>query len=696
MKIKIHILATIITGVWAQSSTAEVFYLQNFGNASGSPVPLADAGWSALVSTKEHPEVSPAPPGWGTILPQAGNPRDLANVKAAPSSSEEQGLASLRNAEGALYKALVYTEQAALDPAKDVPVSFQWIAAGEEGGTIRPAIRIGDAWYVGNEKKVAPMADDAGEFSKSTTKGAAKVQCDLDGGKWFPLKARPGEAFVIQSKQVDKLPDGPISAWGFFVIPAKKETGFLYFDTFLVRTLPVTADEAAAAKTWYNVMELGAKGDGVADDAPAFQRGLDLLSVKGGTLHVPSGNYRIAETLRAFNYGRGSETSIRIQGVGAASRLLGDGVDYILAGRLEPAGAASRYSQGHNEPKFWNGLRVDGMFFTSHNPKHGQRCGGIDASYMLRWECSNSYFEKLVTGIFQSGASSYPENCTWIIRIRNNVFDSCSDFAIKFAHIFDMAIEGNVIENCDGGIAVGRPGDGLNAAAYTLRIFNNIMEGIGYGSKKQPAILGSCWVGFTIQGNYFEANAGGDIRITPEGDDGGLRGGAIIGNAFSPTKTQLEEGYGPLYLRKAGATAILGNFTTSANLLHPQSQLQGGVNIAANSVGNPPAMLEQEGAKGETAAIFKENEEIWEVAGRKSCLKMNPEKGFQYQSKGEAARSIRYGSEPPGASSVKHEPGDMVFNQEPSVEKGGRVLLGWICVETGKPGQWKPLYAATE
>lgn len=672
---------------------ADVFYLQNFGNASDSPVPLADAGWSALVSTKgDDPKVSPAPPGWAMILPQTGTPRDLANIKAASSSSEEKGFVSLRNVEGALYKALVYTEQAPLDRTKDVPVSFQWIAAGEEGGTIRPAIRIGDAWFVGNESKVKPMADDAGEFSKEFT----KIQCDLDKERWFPLKAKPGGPFVIKPKQVDKLPDGIISAWGFFTTPARKETGFVFVDTFLIRNLPVTADEAAAAKTWYNVMELGAKGDGVADDAPAFQRGLDMLSVKGGTLHVPSGNYRIAKTLRVFNYVRGSETSIRIQGVGASSRLLGDGVDYILSGRLEPDGTGSKYSNGSTEPLFWDGLRVDGIFFTSHNPEHDQRCGGIDASYMLRWECSNSYFEKLVTGIFQSGASSYPENCTWIIRIRNNVFYSCSDFAIKFAHIFDMAIEGNVIEGCDGGIAVGRPGDGLNASAFTLRIFNNILEGIGHGSKKQPAILGACWVGFTIQGNYFEANEGGDIQIIPDKDDGGLRGGAIIGNAFSPTKAQREEGYGPLYLRKAGATAILGNFTTSANLLHPKSQLQGGVNIVANSVGNPPAMLEQGGAKGDAARLFNENEEIWEVAGRNSSVKMNPEMGFQYQSTGKAARSIRYGSEPPGASSVTHEPGDMVFNEKPSLEKGGRVLLGWICVETGKPGGWKPLYAATE
>ena len=44
----------------------------------------------------------------------------------------------------------------------------------------------------------------------------------------------------------------------------------------------------------YTVQEFGAKGDGVADDTPAFQQAMNCMcECGGGTVFVPEGKYRL-------------------------------------------------------------------------------------------------------------------------------------------------------------------------------------------------------------------------------------------------------------------------------------------------------------------------------------------------------------------------------------------------------------------
>src|ERR1041384_2443358 len=71
---------------------------------------------------------------------------------------------------------------------------------------------------------------------------------------------------------------------------------------------------AFAATTTVNLRDFGATGDGVTDDAPAFQKALDSLANAGaGTLFIPAGKYVIATPVRKdFN---GLASSITIAGV---------------------------------------------------------------------------------------------------------------------------------------------------------------------------------------------------------------------------------------------------------------------------------------------------------------------------------------------------------------------------------------------
>ncbi len=452
--------------------------------------------------------------------------------------------------------------------------------------------------------------------------------------------------------------------------------------------VPSSAQAAAAAPL--NVRDLGAKGDGQTDDAPAFQKGLDALSKSGGVLFVPAGRYRIAQTLRVSGGSLNKPDSLNwmeIRGEGEASQLLGDEVDYILD-------AQGGYDE-KGTPQYVNGLRIAGLQFTSFNTDDKKRCGGINASRLIRWSCQNAYFINLRTGIYAADKTPSGKNMSvWCIRLHNNLFFSCHDYAIRMGRVFDLTIDNNIVEQSWGGISIGRPGDGYDAAANTLRVTDNCIEGI----VKEPALLGSCWIGARVVGNHFEANSAGDLIVTPQEKDGWTRGLTISANTFAPTKKQRQTGqYGPIRLTKTLDAVITGNFTVGPILMDPASQPLGrGVNIASNILNNPAAVTTMEGATpgaiaqpGKSDAIPADTER-WEVTSSFARVGLDARHGFRYEPHGQPARSIAYGEAPP-TKDEQHEPGDLVLNLEPKITDG-RLLFGWTCIAPGRPGTWKPLY----
>ena len=78
--------------------------------------------------------------------------------------------------------------------------------------------------------------------------------------------------------------------------------------------LPCLNNNTFAATQTINLRDFGAIGDGVTDDAPAFQEALDALATAGGgTLFIPAGQYVIATPV-SKNFS-GSASSITITGV---------------------------------------------------------------------------------------------------------------------------------------------------------------------------------------------------------------------------------------------------------------------------------------------------------------------------------------------------------------------------------------------
>ena len=85
---------------------------------------------------------------------------------------------------------------------------------------------------------------------------------------------------------------------------------------------------------WLNVKNLGALGDGQADDTAAIQKALETVE-SGSTLYLPPGNYHITRTVRLTGpligvsiVGRGRDTTLVWDGEAGDKVFADDGVAY--------------------------------------------------------------------------------------------------------------------------------------------------------------------------------------------------------------------------------------------------------------------------------------------------------------------------------------------------------------------------------
>jgi hypothetical protein len=443
---------------------------------------------------------------------------------------------------------------------------------------------------------------------------------------------------------------------------------------------------AMANLNFVNVKDFGAVGDGQNDDSAAIQKAIDSIQTSGGTVFFPIGRYRIKKTILLTGQPPSNNKDwgwIVLRGSGSGSFLLGDGVDYIIAAGKNP-GAKSNYI---------NGVRIKELSFSSFDIK--KRSSGINLTYMLRWYIQDCNFQILQKGVYADGTrdADKKSKAIWIGRILNNIFSRNLNWSIDIGRCFDIVIANNVIEHGYGGICIGRPGDKYDAAANTVRIENNVIEGLCISSSR-PAILGSCWIGGRIVGNYLEANGGGDICLMPGKEDGWSRGMVIASNTFQPTEKQRKDpAYGPLYLRKIKDAVIYGNFCTGKNLFHKKSESWGsGINIYSNTINNPASVGTLEGASGKeqaeylkTLSKYGSHTQRLSVSGASGKIELDAKRGFTNN-----GRSISFGLLPSSGDPRKRECGDIIFNQAPE-SVGGKIILGWVCIKSGIPGEWQPI-----
>ncbi len=176
--------------------------------------------------------------------------------------------------------------------------------------------------------------------SKLLSKGMEPVKVDL------PLAGAKRMALVVESAGIVV---GDMADWTDAQIIAADGRAISLSDGlraqgFLEKTRQAALPPRTGSKVC-NVRDFGAKGDGRADDAPAFQRALTELSQAAhGVLHIPAGDYRVASRVEAVLRAAASVRSgLTIRGDGqGVSNIMCDNKDGAF--RLSDPACATQFN----------------------------------------------------------------------------------------------------------------------------------------------------------------------------------------------------------------------------------------------------------------------------------------------------------------------------------------------------------------
>lgn len=307
----------------------------------------------------------------------------------------------------------------------------------------------------------------------------------------------------------------------------------------------------------YNVRDFGARGDGTADDGPAFQRAHDAMPTQGGLMWVPEGNYTIGSTV-LMNKG------ITIEGAGCTVSTL-----------YQPGGAAVPdvlYFVGTFQ-------RVSNLGFNMLAAPVGVTAPAAGAFVRLgtvssRFHCDNLLMLNFFRGFYvESIATAHFSDCQvytagsasargwWILPPGGGgndiVLQSC---------IYDgggLNGSGLRLENCGECVIIAsefiRALSGMNVAPTTGQVvaslwvidskFDNcVSQGAALGPVGSGAIVrtkfSNCW--------FSSTSAGNGLNVAPA-----VNTATIGGVDISDCHAFLNSGYGMLLRQPGGAVNVL-------------------------------------------------------------------------------------------------------------------------------------------
>ena len=167
----------------------------------------------------------------------------------------------------------------------------------------------------------------------------------------------------------------------------------------------------------FNVLDYGAVGDGSADDTAAIQLAINAASVQGGSVYIPTGQYRITATLKV------TTGNVVIFGEGASSQLRSTLAISILA-----VSNTVDLSINFVTSTFLRGVQVKDIGFASvANAANGLYVNGV-----VNGIFSNLYFSTLNYCVFQKHA------------------DTCTFEFLTTPSIEDVTLDSNIIIYSDG------------------------------------------------------------------------------------------------------------------------------------------------------------------------------------------------------------------------------------------------------
>ena len=269
-------------------------------------------------------------------------------------------------------------------------------------------------------------------------------------------------------------------------------------------TVPSTSDTTPPppppSGSTVNVRDFGAKGNGLADDSPAFEKAIDALPASGGSVLVPAGTYllepRFLSPVRPLSLIE--KTNVSIVGQGKDSTILKmvngsyPGSTFMIL-ILNSSGIQIRdLTFDMNRDGSWYGdeqshiVRVESsqdVYFSNvrftNSPGDGIKfigLGELGSAWVDRARIENSvFFNMWRNGItIQRGVRN--------LQIRGNTFERVSQQSISSeptgfdGAATDVLIENNVIRHFSGSYSIALSGGGSRDPMKRLTFRNNTVD----------------------------------------------------------------------------------------------------------------------------------------------------------------------------------------------------------------------------
>jgi len=458
-----------------------------------------------------------------------------------------------------------------------------------------------------------------------------------------------------------------------------------------------------SAGAFYNVLARSdVQGDGTNDDTEGIQAAIDAVyAMGGGIVFFPAGTYKVTSTLNLKSgvtlCGAGREVAIIKRTTSAASggaRVIQNASyggeydenmvirDLTIQGYYDPAGSAQHHCIG-----FWNvrNVRVvncklqdaSGDGILARNAENAvfeyneiYHCGrnGISptsGSFTIRRNHISEITGDTGPG---SGIDAEPNNVSekLIIRIEDNIITGTiggNGIVLADLHtdtdgttMISGTISGNKIESGYRGIYL-KSSNSIQAQAITIE--GNEIDGANH------ACVIEGMNGVSIHRNYLKAGSGSYFGLSFTSHDLSITGNVIVG-----------AGYYSLLADGAKRARIIGNIVLSNPAI-----LKNTINcIVQNNVFKPEG-LQVWGAAAE-GNIIAHNDFSATTTPISYALDADSDKQIEFNNRG--LSSLRFDDNVPASGTWAQ--GDIVFNR--GATAGGKV--GWVCVEGGSPGTWKP------
>ena len=294
-----------------------------------------------------------------------------------------------------------------------------------------------------------------------------------------------------------------------------------------------------ADTTGVNVKLYGAKGDGVADDTPAFQKALNSISQTGGTLVIPDGTYNANITITTSNvyitgtgtlngcinlYGTPTNSTDRFAGTGNVKI---DGITILGAKKRNGINCRWYYGVLITNVRFINCLK--GVFFEKVNKT--QHCSRYTITSNQLVDCNYGLY------VDYAAPDDGGTHVVGDVNFSNNMYESRTNIPGAFSnitHIWAKGIDGLIckgntfffghtgfektniyIENFNWVIIEGNHlFEAVDSAVTAKDGFNLVIAGNNVAWARKYGIYLSGIVGGVVNGNNLTWKSGEDIQST--------------------------------------------------------------------------------------------------------------------------------------------------------------------------------------